>query len=183
MSIKNNLLLEIYNFVSNAYLTTEAFKEQFSLKASPIKVVQGTKSILPKEGCITVKNQKVYYKFHGYGCKFIFPKERIIDLDYQMPEGKYDGRFGFYNILEYTLPVIPEFTDESLLENMLGKLEKENLIIPIPKPNGFKEKIAGSIENMHKLEKDGFFSKFDRPKYKGYKLGIKNNNKSVPPQE
>ncbi|MGH1339689.1 MAG: DUF6896 domain-containing protein [Aureispira sp.] len=179
MNTKKKLMLEIMDFVANAHLTTKSFERQFSLDFPPIQSIKGINKKIPKNGYIFIKEEEIYYEFHGHGCRFIFPVDRVIDIDYNSKDGTYDGRFGFYNIKEYIISVISEFTNDDLLEEALQGLEEDGCIIAVPRPQNFKEKIAGSLKKVAELEKIGFFEKFNKPRYKAYKI----KESGVSPQE
>lgn len=150
-NLEKKLLNEINDFVESAVLTTKLFQEQYCINIAPIKTLKRTatsQGIIPMSGVLNHNGKQISYKFHGNGCRFVFPKERVIDINYQLPEGLYDERFSFYKIWEFVKSVIPKFEDKDLLEKYLGKLEKDELIIALPLPSDFKEKIAMGSEKV-----------------------------------
>jgi len=173
-NLEKKLLNEINDFVESAVLTTKLFQEQYSINTAPIKTLKRadtSQGVIPMSGVLHHDDKQISYKFHGNGCRFVFPKERIIDINYQLPEGDYDGRFSFYRIWEFVKSAIPIFKDKDLFETYLSRLEKGGLIMALPFPSDFKEKITlGSEKSVELLEEEGFFKDYDRPIYKSYRL-------------
>lgn len=176
-NLKKKLLKEITLFVKNAFLTTDLFREHFNITGAPLLNVKRHSKhngVIPMKGQLPYKEQKINYQFHGNGCEFIFPDERVIDFDYQLPDWGYDGKIGFHRIWRFVKTTITEFENKEVLEECLAELEEDGLIIPIAPPLNFKERMAAyEGKSIEQLEEDGFFEQFNRPKHKAYYLSEK----------